>query len=259
MAMLNEREVNIINDQLVSYGLSDDMIRLDLIDHVCTLTELFMEKGQSFEAASKMAFAEFKPQEFEEIQELSLYYINLKQNKMKKAVGILGIATSLMIVVGVGFKLEHWPGANITITMGLLITSFILLPLMAYVSYNKTNSSQAKFTHFSGYLAAVLNCVAFIFIMQHWPGARALSILGMVILCLVFMPLYAIKSYKTSENKILGLSKSFLILAGIILFWGLLHKPHKDSKPVPEQHSMQIHKAHDSFLQINPPITFRIK
>ena len=53
-----------------------------------------------------------------------------------------------------------------------------------------------------------------------------LGIAAMIVMCLVFMPLYIIKSYRTSENKILGLSKSFLILSGILLFWGLLQKPH---------------------------------
>jgi len=233
MDMLNNKQVDIINDRLVALGLTDDVVRIDLIDHVCTLTELFMETGNSFECACDKAFAEFKPQEFEQIQELSLYYIHLKQNKMKKAIGILGILTSSIILIGVVFKLQYWPGAAMMLVVGLALTGIIVLPTMALIGFSKTNSLQSNISYLAGYTAAVLACLCALFVLRQWPGGRMLGVIAMVVMCLVFMPLYIIKSYRTSENKILGLSKSFLILSGILLFWGLLQKPHeKPNTPI---------------------------
>lgn len=241
MEPLSERQVDLINDRLVEQGLTDDAVRLDLLDHVCCLTENFMERGEAFEAAVTLAFAEFRPQEFEQIQELSLHYIHLKQNRMKKTVGILGIITSALIVFGVFFKLTHTPGANIMLVLGLAITGLAILPLMAYIGYSKTDSTQSKVTYVAGYSAAVIHCFTALFMLMHWPGALVLAILGPVVLCVVFMPLYIIKSYRTSENKILGLAKSFLILAGLVLFWGLAHRErYQFPVPVSDQHSSAI-------------------
>ena len=145
MDMLNNKQVDIINDRLVALGLTDDIVRIDLIDHICTLTELFMETGDSFENASAKAFSEFKPQEFEQIQELSLYYIHLKQNKMKKAIGIFGIFASMIILTGVMFKLQHWPGAAMLLVIGLAFTGVIVLPTMAVMGFAKNSSAIEHF------------------------------------------------------------------------------------------------------------------
>jgi hypothetical protein len=239
--MLNNQQVDMINDRLVSLGLTDDIVRIDLIDHVCTLTEVFMESGDSFESASDKAFAEFKPQEFEQIQELSLYYIHLKQNKMKKAIGIFGIVTSSIILTGVMFKLQYWPGAGMLLVVGLALTGLFVLPTMAFVGFSKNNSLQSTVSYLAGYTAAILACLCALFVLQQWPGGRMLGIAAMVVMCLVFMPLYIIKSYRTSENKILGLSKSFLILSGILLFWGLLQKPRAKPNDPTQQTSEVSH------------------
>ena len=68
------------------------------------------------------------------------------------------------------------------------------------------------------------------FKIMHWPGAMILYYLGIALLSSVFIPLFGFKSYKTAENKILAVSKSLLILAGIAIFWGLLPVAGKYSK-----------------------------
>jgi hypothetical protein len=43
-----------------------------------------------------------------------------------------------------------------------------------------------------------------------------------VMLVFVFIPLFTIRNFKTTGNKLFALAKSMLILAGIAVFWGLI-------------------------------------
>lgn len=55
---------------------------------------------------------------------------------MKQAVYILGVIAGLAIVIGLFFKVQHWPGAGVILTLST-ITSVIFIPLFAIYQYKK--------------------------------------------------------------------------------------------------------------------------
>ncbi len=56
---------------------------------------------------------------------------------MKKLIYILGTVAAMLSAIGQLFKVQHWPGGGILISLGLVLLA-IFFPLFAYYHYNKT-------------------------------------------------------------------------------------------------------------------------
>ena len=142
---------------------------------------------------------------------------------MKKVVGISGVISALFVILGVFFKIQHWPGAGILLVTGVILTALFVFPTMAYLDVKNGQSNIHKLHFLSGYISAILLSMATLVKIMHWPGFFELYYPGIFLLLLVFLPLHTWKNYKIAENKILSFAKSLLIFAGVLVFWGLLH------------------------------------
>ncbi len=56
---------------------------------------------------------------------------------MKRLVYISGTLFSMLTVLGILFKVQHWPGAGIGITLGLAGMALIFIPSFAKYKYDK--------------------------------------------------------------------------------------------------------------------------
>ncbi|MCU0462627.1 MAG: hypothetical protein MUF36_11555, partial [Bacteroidales bacterium] len=54
---------------------------------------------------------------------------------MKNKDYTLGLITTGILFCGILFKVQHWPGAAILLTIGIFMTVFIFLPLALYDNY----------------------------------------------------------------------------------------------------------------------------
>jgi hypothetical protein len=219
--MLSDKEVEIIADVITEAGVTFKSLQDDLIDHIACIIEDEMEKGKSFQDALNNARTIFTNEELENTQESTLYLLTLKSKKMKKTAGLTGIVASISVLIGVFFKLMHWPGASILLLIGLVLAALIVLPLMAFVSLHKNDSMLNYVGILSAYLGGIILTLSALFKMFHWPYANMLSSIGFTLICLVAIPLFLIKSYKLVENRVYAISKALLILAGVILLWAL--------------------------------------
>ena len=136
MATLSEQQIDKIFDLIVDNGVSYESLQVDLLDHVCCMVEQKMDEGKSFGDSLKLALQEFGYKHFSEIQEATIYLLTLKQRKMKKTTGIIGIISSLLVIGGVFLKINHMPGAGITLVIGLVLIGIIVFPLMATLDIN---------------------------------------------------------------------------------------------------------------------------
>lgn len=239
MVTLSEQQIDKIFDLLVDNGVSYESLQIDLLDHVCCMVEQKMDEGKAFSESLNLAMEEFGHQHFSEIQEATIYLLTLKQRKMKKTTGIIGIISSLLVIGGVFLKINHMPGAGIALVIGLVLIGIVVFPLMATLDINNTSGNVKKLTASIGYLAATLLSLATLFKIMHWPNATLIYYLGLILLVFIFIPLYTIKNYKTAENKIMAIAKSTLILAGVVIFWGLM----------PTGDTSKLEKTHRSYHQ----------
>lgn len=195
MDLLSDNQVDIINDILIDNGVEHEPLQNSI--------------------------SEFGRTELKNTQETTIYLLTLKLIKMKRVTGITGIISSILVLLGVLFKLLHWPGDSAMLVIGVVLISLLVLPLMMYMSIvNQTDKANNASSIF-GYGAAVVLTLGALFKIMHWPGAAVIANSGFILLVFVFMPIYMIKAYRTSESKMLAISKTIMIIAGIILLWSL--------------------------------------
>lgn len=223
MVQLDNKQVEIIHDLLVENGITYEALHIDLLDHICCMVEENMDNGLDFGQSLTLSISTFGVSNIYQIQENTIYLLTLKLNKMKKVVGISGIISALFVILGVFFKIQHWPGAGILLVTGLIITALFVFPAMAYLDVKNGQNTIHKLHALSGYISAILLSMATLFKIMHWPGFFELYYPGIALLLLVFLPLHTWKNYKIAENKILAFAKSLLIFAGVLVFWGLMH------------------------------------
>ena len=117
---------------------------------------------------------------------------------MKKSTLITGYLTAFVFLIGVIFKVQHWPGAGMMITFGCIIFSFGYgLPLFFEKNKYASNSYQ-KFFNFWILLLILLIPSGFLFKVQHWPGAGMMIYIGNILL-LIGIPLIIFNAIKSID------------------------------------------------------------
>ena len=240
--MLSEKQVNQIFDILVEQGVSYEALQIDLLDHICCMVEEKMDNGKDFGQSLTLSIQEFGLGNLSEVQETTIHLLTIKLRKMKKVVGILGIVSAILVIAGVLFKVNHFPGAGMMLVIGLISACAMVIPFMAYFEMIKKKNILQVIGIASGYVSAILLTLATLFKIMHWPGFFQLYFPGLILLVFVFLPINTWKNYKMAENKIMAFAKSLLVLAAVVVFWGVFHGINKHShKTIQQQHAEQLH------------------
>ena len=221
MEVLSVKEIDKIHDLLLDRGVEYEPLRLELLDHICCAIEEKMDCGWAYGSALEQSINDFGPQGLARTNEATIYLLTMKVRKMKKTASIVGFFGGILTVAGTAFKLLHWPLAEVLLMVGMMSILCIYLPAMMYVQLKQAENNWGKAAVVSGMVSAIILGVATLFKIMHWPGASVMVFAGALMLCLVFMPLYFVRSYKTAENKMFRSSLILVIFAGLFLFIGL--------------------------------------
>lgn len=140
---------------------------------------------------------------------------------MKKSTLTLGVISSVIFVLGVLFKWQHWPGAGIALTVSILIFAFGYSPFLLIDRNKLAQNSNQKMINLAGLIAMILISVSFLFKVQHWPGAGIGVIVGNLTL-VALVPLLFYRASKESEPAVRMNSYNeailILFLTGFSLF-----------------------------------------
>ena len=221
MPSLSDKQIDEVHDFLVQRGISSEPLRIDLLDHICCLVEESINNGTPFDAALKIAVKQFGPSGIEATQEATIFFLTLKSRKMKKITSIIGIVGGIITMFATLFKIMHWPGAGILLTVGIVLISLVYLPFSLITNLQEKNDFRDKITVFGGFIGGSILSLSALFKIMYWPGFTKLFVAGVLFLLLVYMPLKFLKSYRSSENKLFNISGLLVILAGVALFFGL--------------------------------------
>ncbi|PLX17166.1 MAG: hypothetical protein C0599_14255 [Salinivirgaceae bacterium] len=127
---------------------------------------------------------------------------------MKRLAIITGIISIILVSLGSVAKVMHWPGAGITLTLGIFILAFIFTPTSLRNSF-KNNGSKSAFFYVAIGLTAALLFVSALFKVLHWPGAGILLIIGSIFPFIVLIPVLLIYSRK---GQLLSISNLIVVL-----------------------------------------------
>jgi hypothetical protein len=181
-----------------------------------------MQNGKSFQEAYKIVKQKIGKRRLKEIQEETLYAVDTKYRQMKTTMKISGVAGTIMLGFAALFKIQHWPGAGILMTLGSFTLALVFLPSALSVLWKETHNSKRVFLFISAFLAGALFIAGTLFKIQHWPFAGTILVAGAVSGIFLFIPALLINRLSDQENKakqtvyILGAAGVVLYVAGLL-------------------------------------------
>ena len=201
----------------------------ELIDHVCCDVEYEMQSGLDFSEAYKKVKRKIGSRRIREIQEETLYLVDTKYRKMKNLMKISGVAGTIMYGFAALFKIQHWAGAGILMTLGALILAFFFMPSALSVLWKETHNRKRIFLFISAFFASLFFITGTLFKIQHWSGAGIILSLAALSSVLFFIPALMVSRITDQENRakrpvyIIGAAGIIFYVAG--MFFKIQHWP----------------------------------
>ncbi|MCO5945964.1 hypothetical protein [Mucilaginibacter flavidus] len=198
MGQLSDYEEMIILGHIIADGVTDKALQNDLLDHYCCFIEEILLTGADFESAYKTAFQAITPNGMHEIQEELYFILNHKQQTiMKRTIYFAGFLTVFCISTVIMFKTMHWPGASVLFLIAfLLVIATAIILFSSSIKHWKSHTAGYNVRVVTGFLAALLISVGAIFKSLHYPTAGAQIVAGVLLLNLVFLPMFFYHLYR---------------------------------------------------------------
>jgi len=223
MPDLSLRNIDQISSDIRNEEITFSHLLDDLIDHVCCDVEYEMQSGLDFHDAYRRVKQKMgSGRRIREIQEETLYAVDSKYRKMKNTMKISGIAGTLIFGCAALFKIQHWPGASILLTLGAFILAFIFMPSTMDVLWKETHNRKKLFLFISGFISGFLFIAGTLFKLNHWPYAGYMLNLSVIVTVFLFMPALLSSRLSDPENSrkrpvyIFGAAGTILYVLGML-------------------------------------------
>ena len=223
MAELSLHQVDQIKKDLVRESITFSHLLHDLLDHICCDIEYEMDRGISFDDAYSNVKSWMGKNRCKKIQEETLLLTDKTYRFMKSMMKIFGIISPALLAVAALFKIQHWAGGGVMMTLGFFLLCFFFLPSAIYVLY-KENKGKRFFLYLSGFISFFPWMAGTLFKVQHWPGAGILLTIGITAMVVLFLPTLLYVKIKDSGKREMNPVYIIGVIAGMIYLAGLLFK-----------------------------------
>lgn len=199
---LSTEQINRVRNVIDQSAISNDLLKDDVLDHLCCVVEYKIADGKSFEDAVPEAIKELAPDGLDEIQRETVFLLNsTKIILMKKVMYSIGLISTMALSLGWLFNIMHWPGGVQLVNYGFFGFALLFVPMLAIdqfkVSINKALSEKLRII--LGLLSAITTCVAVLFKIFHLQGGDLMLLGGAVIFIFGFLPFLFFTMYKKSS------------------------------------------------------------
>lgn len=217
MPELSLQNIDQISRDVTRQEISFSHLADELIDHLCCDVEHEMMKGLSFQEAYRVVREKLGSRRLREIQEETLFAVDTKYRKMKTTMKISAIAGTILLGFASLFKIMHWAGAGIMLTIGALLLAFLFMPSALGVLWKETHSPKKLFLYISAFLTATFFIAGVVFKIQHWPGSSVGMLIAAACGIIFFIPAFLAFKLKDQEN---STKKAIYIIgtAGLIMY-----------------------------------------
>ena len=203
--MMTDEQIEFLEKEINESSITERSLREDLLDHMCCLIEIEMNRGLEFEKAYQKAYLQTTPNGYDEIQRETVFLLN--KNKiitMKRLTFITGFFFSITLTAGFYFKVMHLPGAGLLMALGLAGFLFIFFPLILINQYkyliNQVLTERLRLIF--GLLSLFLIPLGTVMKFLHLPGAAVLLGVGAIIFGFGFLPFLFFRMYKRSIEQV---------------------------------------------------------
>ncbi|MCW3123382.1 MAG: hypothetical protein JWQ38_2874 [Flavipsychrobacter sp.] len=232
MYCITDEQIEYILNDIRRNGVEMEDLQLNLLDHICCKVEQEFKEHDDFERFYKQAVKQLCRNNLHEIEEETINLLTFKNYYvMKKAMMISGGVSTVIFLFGCFFKLMHWPGASVLLLLGIVLISFVFLPLsMLLMGREPNKTTQDHITLITGTLAGILYSMAVLFTVMHWPGSSALWFTTVGVSLFVFIPFYFFTGIRKPEKKLNTIFTSVLLIGATGLIFTMLRV--RQPKPV---------------------------
>ncbi|MFK8037190.1 MAG: hypothetical protein AB8B74_02785 [Crocinitomicaceae bacterium] len=240
MYNISDQQVDFILNDIERKGVVTEDVRYNILDHVCCIIENKMMEEMDFEEVYENTIAEFYLKELSEIEVETQKLLTFKHYyAMKRTLKITGIASIILIILGVLFKTMHWPGAGVIAVLGLAFFSLVFIPLNIVLKFQDDKESSNRIIMTVGMLSASVATMGVLFKIQHWPYANTLMFSSLLVFMLVFIPVYFIIKYRDPDTRFNAIiNTTFMIGAAGMLFALINLGPSKKMQEMNEEIEM---------------------
>jgi hypothetical protein len=133
---------------------------------------------------------------------------------MKQKIYIFGVVTVLIVFAGTIFKVNHWAGAGILLTVGLANLILLFLPAALINHYKAEENRQNLSLYIVTWLTCFVVFTAMLFKIMHWPYAGIFLTVALPFPYVVFLPVFL---GVTSKNKNFNIYNTVFVLLLLVL------------------------------------------
>jgi len=133
---------------------------------------------------------------------------------MKNKIYYLGALNCSLLIVGCMFKVMHWPGAGVILTVSIVTLVLLFLPIALRNSY-KANGSRKGMLYLAAYISLFFVFVAALFKTMHWPGAAVILSIGLLLPIILFLPVYLYFHFREKEESLNNFLYIIFFLVGV--------------------------------------------
>jgi len=226
MFKLGDAHIEFIRSDIQSRGVTTDALIDDIVDHVCCLFEEQVGEGDDFPEVYVGIIQKFYGSALSDIEKETQL---LKQFKnyyaMKKSMLYSGLFATISLIAGLILKFTHSPGAAFLIVVGIIVFSFLFLPLMVVLRTRDQAVKRHTLLTIVGALCGMLFAMGTLFKIMYWPYANMLGVSAMVLLGMVYIPIHFFTGIRNPETKINSILTTFVLITGLGLLLTLMRSP----------------------------------
>lgn len=240
---LSENEVDFILEDIAKRGIETEDVRYNILDHVCCIIENEMKPGTNFKEFYRNTIARFYKVELNEIEQETRDLITFKYYyAMKRTLKITGLLTIVLCLIGSLLKFLHVPGAGLVLFSSLCFFGLIFIPLNIIVKlkYEKEQTNKVIVTF--GLILGMFITFGLIFKTFHWPGATIITMSGVLVFALVFVPVYFFTRYKNPDTRFNAIVHTTFMIVGAGFLFGMVsgNTSHKTNQMVANMSTVQL-------------------
>jgi hypothetical protein len=128
---------------------------------------------------------------------------------------ISAFLTGATFIMGILFKVQHWPASGLLITISVFSAIVLFLPSLLYSKLADNEKSKKGSVYILGFIGIILYLLGFLFKIQHWSFATILITLGAFILLAIVLPMY---TWITWKNELTVSMKFIFMVTTLALF-----------------------------------------
>ncbi|HEY5470945.1 MAG TPA: hypothetical protein VIK07_10515 [Bacteroidales bacterium] len=142
-------------------------------------------------------------------------------NRKKLFLFISAFFAGMFFILGIVFKIQHWPGAGIILLLATISGILFFVPSLLLFKLMDPEYKRKRAVYIFGASGIIYFCLGLLFKIQQWPMANVLMTLGVVILCVVAFPWFTWLTWR--NERYVKFRFIFVMIATLlIIFPGVL-------------------------------------